>query len=145
MQERARDEVCQVLGDRPPTAADLSALLALARRAGEDGGSYPCAFNAANEIAVAAFLEGRLPFLGIAATVEEVLAEVGDTEVYDIADKSYLLVRAAPGAGGIRAFVNACLHDEPIRAPGEAGLAVQKMLDGVYRSAAAGGREVAIE
>jgi 1-deoxy-D-xylulose-5-phosphate reductoisomerase len=51
-------------------------LLALARRAGEQGGTYPCAFNAANEVAVAAFLDGRLPFLGIAATVEETLAEV---------------------------------------------------------------------
>jgi 1-deoxy-D-xylulose-5-phosphate reductoisomerase len=51
-------------------------LLALARRAGQQGGTFPCAFNAANEVAVAAFLEGRLPFLGIAATVEEVLAEV---------------------------------------------------------------------
>jgi 1-deoxy-D-xylulose-5-phosphate reductoisomerase len=50
-------------------------LLALAREAGERGGTYPCAFNAANEVAVAAFLEGRLPFLGIAATVEEALAE----------------------------------------------------------------------
>ena len=36
-------------------------LLALAREAGERGGTYPCAFNAANEVAVAAFLEGRLP------------------------------------------------------------------------------------
>ena len=35
-------------------------LLALAREAGERGGTYPCAFNAANEVAVAAFLEGRL-------------------------------------------------------------------------------------
>src|SRR5437870_7018783 len=51
-------------------------LLALARRAGELGGTYPCAFNAANEVAVAAFLEGRLPFLGIAETVEETLASV---------------------------------------------------------------------
>ena len=51
-------------------------LLALARRAGEQSGTYPCAFNAANEVAVAAFLEGRLPFLGIAETVEETLASV---------------------------------------------------------------------
>src|SRR5206468_12170599 len=51
-------------------------LLALARRAGEEGGTYPCVFNAANEVAVAAFLEGRLPFLGIAETVEETLASV---------------------------------------------------------------------
>ena len=49
-------------------------LLALAREAGERGGTYPCAYNAANEVAVAAFLEGRLPFLGIAAVVEETLA-----------------------------------------------------------------------
>ena len=38
-------------------------MLALARRAGELGGTYPCAYNAANEVAVAAFLDGRLPFL----------------------------------------------------------------------------------
>jgi 1-deoxy-D-xylulose-5-phosphate reductoisomerase len=49
-------------------------LLALAREAGERGGTYPCAFNAANEVAVAAFLEGRLPFLAIAEAVEETLA-----------------------------------------------------------------------
>ena len=51
-------------------------LLGLARRAGEQGGTYPCAFNAANEVAVAAFLEGRLPFLGVAETVEETLTAV---------------------------------------------------------------------
>src|SRR5439155_1558384 len=49
-------------------------LLAHARSAGERGGTYPCAFNAANEVAVAAFLEGRLPFLGIAEMVADTLA-----------------------------------------------------------------------
>jgi predicted dehydrogenase len=44
----------------------------------------------------------------------------------------------------LRNFAEACLHDKPLRAPGEAGLAVQKILDGVYRSAEAG-REVAID
>jgi len=48
-------------------------LLRLARAAGEDGGTYPCVFNAANEVAVGAFLEGRLPFVGIAEVVEEAL------------------------------------------------------------------------
>jgi 1-deoxy-D-xylulose-5-phosphate reductoisomerase len=48
-------------------------LLALARRAGEQGGTYPCVFNAANEVAVAAFLDGRLPFLGIAEVVADAL------------------------------------------------------------------------
>ena len=49
-------------------------MLELARRAGELGGAYPCAYNAANEVAVAAFLDGRLPFLGIAEVVEETLS-----------------------------------------------------------------------
>jgi len=61
-------------------------LLALARQAGEQGGTYPCAFNAANEVAVAAFLEGRLPFLGIAATVEETLAAVEGAPARDLSE-----------------------------------------------------------
>src|SRR6266487_1187183 len=61
-------------------------LLALARRAGEQGGTHPCAFNAANEVAVAAFLVGRLSFLGIAATVEEALAEVEGAPARDLDD-----------------------------------------------------------
>jgi 1-deoxy-D-xylulose-5-phosphate reductoisomerase len=72
-----------VLGFEPPDLETFP-LLALARRAGEDGGTYPCAFNAANEVAVAAFLEGRLPFLGIAATVEETLAEVDGAPARDL-------------------------------------------------------------
>ena len=47
--------------------------VALARRAGAAGGTAPAVFNAADEEAVAAFLEGRLPFTGIVATVAEVL------------------------------------------------------------------------
>jgi 1-deoxy-D-xylulose-5-phosphate reductoisomerase len=53
---------------------DTFPMLALARRAGELGGTYPCAYNAANEVAVAAFLDGRLPFLAIADVVAETLA-----------------------------------------------------------------------
>ena len=45
-------------------------MLALAREAGERGGTFPCVFNAANEVAVAAFLDGRLPFLAIAEVVD---------------------------------------------------------------------------
>ncbi|MGZ8687540.1 MAG: 1-deoxy-D-xylulose-5-phosphate reductoisomerase [Gaiellaceae bacterium] len=52
---------------------DAFPLLDLARRAGERGGTFPCAYNAANEVAVAAFLEGRIGFLDIAATVEDAL------------------------------------------------------------------------
>jgi 1-deoxy-D-xylulose-5-phosphate reductoisomerase len=74
-----------VLEFEPPDLETFP-LLALARRAGEQGGTYPCAFNAANEVAVAAFLEGRLPFLGIAATVEEALAETDGTPARDLDD-----------------------------------------------------------
>ena len=59
-------------------------LLALAREAGERGGTYPCAYNAANEVAVAAFLDGRLPFLGIADVVERALGSVAGTPARDL-------------------------------------------------------------
>jgi 1-deoxy-D-xylulose-5-phosphate reductoisomerase len=61
-------------------------LLALAREAGEKGGTYPCAFNAANEVAVQAFLEGRIRFLDIASVVEDVLARVEGLPARDIAE-----------------------------------------------------------
>jgi 1-deoxy-D-xylulose-5-phosphate reductoisomerase len=67
-----------------PPDLETFPLLALARRAGEEAGTYPCAFNAANEVAVAAYLEGRLPFLGIAATVEETLAGIDGGPAHDL-------------------------------------------------------------
>jgi 1-deoxy-D-xylulose-5-phosphate reductoisomerase len=48
--------------------------LGLARRAGEVGGTAPCILNAADEVAVAAFLDGLIPFTAIAEVVEETLA-----------------------------------------------------------------------
>jgi 1-deoxy-D-xylulose-5-phosphate reductoisomerase len=65
---------------------DTFSLLGIARQAGERGGTYPCAFNAANEVAVAAFLEGRLPFLEIADAVEEALASVAGAPARDLDD-----------------------------------------------------------
>jgi 1-deoxy-D-xylulose-5-phosphate reductoisomerase len=59
-------------------------LLALARSAGEEEGTAPCVFNAANEVAVAAFLEGRLPFLGIADVVGETLAGADTSAARDL-------------------------------------------------------------
>jgi 1-deoxy-D-xylulose-5-phosphate reductoisomerase len=47
--------------------------LRLAREAMKKGGALPCALNAADEVAVAAFLERRLPFPGIAEVIESVL------------------------------------------------------------------------
>jgi 1-deoxy-D-xylulose-5-phosphate reductoisomerase len=63
---------------------DTFRLLALARDAGERAGTYPCAFNAANEVAVAAFLEGRIGFLDIAALVEDALGHVDGAPAADL-------------------------------------------------------------
>ncbi len=41
---------------------------------------------------------------------EEEVPEVGDTAVYEICDDSIVVVRAAPGADGLKAYHNACLH-----------------------------------
>jgi 1-deoxy-D-xylulose-5-phosphate reductoisomerase len=69
-----------------PPDLETFPLLALARTAGERGGTYPCAFNAANEVAVEAFLAGRLPFLGIAEVVEHTLAATEGAPAFDLAD-----------------------------------------------------------
>jgi 1-deoxy-D-xylulose-5-phosphate reductoisomerase len=59
-----------------PPDLDAFPCLRLAREAGEAGGTAPCVLNAANEVAVHAFLSGRLPFPGIAAVVEGALERV---------------------------------------------------------------------
>ena len=61
-------------------------LLRLAREAGERGGTFPCAFNAANEVAVAAFLDGRIRFPEIARLVEDALAAVDGAPARDITE-----------------------------------------------------------
>jgi 1-deoxy-D-xylulose-5-phosphate reductoisomerase len=50
----------------------------IARAAGERGDRCTCALNAANEIAVRAFLERELPFSGITSVVSDVVAQSGD-------------------------------------------------------------------
>jgi 1-deoxy-D-xylulose-5-phosphate reductoisomerase len=56
--------------------------LRLAREAAEAGGTAPCVLNAANEVAVHAFLGGRLGFLGIADVIEHTLERVGAARVH---------------------------------------------------------------
>jgi 1-deoxy-D-xylulose-5-phosphate reductoisomerase len=53
--------------------------LRLAYEAAESGPAACIALNAADEIAVAAFLKGGIPFLGIPRTIEKVLAETDTT------------------------------------------------------------------
>jgi 1-deoxy-D-xylulose-5-phosphate reductoisomerase len=56
-----------------PVDVETFACLRLAREAAAAGGTAPCVLNAANEVAVHAFLGARLPFLGIAAVIEATL------------------------------------------------------------------------
>ena len=60
--------------------------LRLCREALVAGGAAPCVLNAANEVAVAAFLGRRLGFLDIAAVVEETLAALGHLPVGDLSE-----------------------------------------------------------
>jgi 1-deoxy-D-xylulose-5-phosphate reductoisomerase len=60
--------------------------LRLAREAMKKGGALPCALNAADEVAVAAFLDHRLPFLAIPAVVESILAKTPATKFDSIAE-----------------------------------------------------------
>jgi len=71
------------VGELTFEAIDLDAFpcLGLARAAAEAGGTAPCVLNAANEVAVHAFLEGRLPFNGIAAVIERTLERLPGTPV----------------------------------------------------------------
>ena len=59
-----------------PPDLETFACLRLALEAGKAGGTAPCVLNAADEVAVAAFLEGRIEFTAIAAAIERVLEEM---------------------------------------------------------------------
>ncbi len=65
-----------------PPDPDTFACLRLAREAAEAGGTAPCVLNAANEVAVHAFLAGRLGFLDIAAVIEDALAALGARPIH---------------------------------------------------------------
>jgi 1-deoxy-D-xylulose-5-phosphate reductoisomerase len=62
--------------------AEAFPCLRLAREAAVAGGTAPCVLNAANEIAVHAFLQGRLGFLGIAAVIEGTLDRLPPAPVH---------------------------------------------------------------
>ena len=101
------------LGSLTFEAVDTEAFpcLRLARDAAAAGGTAPCVLNAANEIAVHAFLEGGLGFTGIPAVIETALERLGARRVHSFeslyeADREARAVAAdaidsvlAPGAG----------------------------------------------
>ena len=61
---------------------DTFACLRLAQEAARTGGTAPCTLNAANEVAVHAFLSGRLRFLEIAEVIEETLERVPAGQIH---------------------------------------------------------------
>ncbi len=69
-----------------PVDGETFPLLGLARAAGLRGGTAPCAYNAANEVAVDAFLGGRIGFLEIAETVAGALDQVDGAPARDLDD-----------------------------------------------------------
>jgi 1-deoxy-D-xylulose-5-phosphate reductoisomerase len=80
-----------------PVDEEAFPALRLAREAAMAGGTAPCTLNAANEVAVHAFLAGRLGFLGIAEVIEGVLDRIGSAPLHSW-DSLYEADRAARAA-----------------------------------------------
>ena len=82
---------------------DLEAFpcLALARAAGEAGGTAPCVLNAANEVAVESFLAHELPFLGIPEVVERTLSSVSAKPAATLDELVAVDAEARRVAGGL--------------------------------------------
>jgi 1-deoxy-D-xylulose-5-phosphate reductoisomerase len=66
--------VGQLSFEQPDT--ETFACLRLAREAGEVGGTAPCTLNAADEVAVEAFLDRRIPFTGIPEVIDRTLESI---------------------------------------------------------------------
>jgi 1-deoxy-D-xylulose-5-phosphate reductoisomerase len=86
-------------------APDVNAFpcLRLAREAAEAGGTAPCVLNAANEIAVHAFLAGDLSFTGIARVIESTLSELPAQPVRHFSDLYAADAQAREVARGVAA------------------------------------------
>jgi 1-deoxy-D-xylulose-5-phosphate reductoisomerase len=72
--------------DFEPVPAKKFPCLTLAKHALREGGPLPCALNAADEIAVAAFLDEKLKFTGIAQVIESVLEKMPRSAIHSIDD-----------------------------------------------------------
>jgi 1-deoxy-D-xylulose-5-phosphate reductoisomerase len=69
-----------------PPDVEAFPCLRLAREAAVAGGTAPCVLNAANEVAVGAFLDGELSFLGIAQVIERSLEQLPAEPVRHFSD-----------------------------------------------------------
>ena len=84
-----------------PLDHDRFPAVALAYEMGRRGGTFPAAMNAANEVAVEAFLAGRLGFTGILEVVREVLEKHEDGDPTVLADVLRADSSARAGAEGL--------------------------------------------
>src|SRR5271169_4010303 len=82
-----------------PLDLDVFPCLRLAEEAARRGGTAPCILNAANEVAVHAFLDGRLRFLGISDVIEQTLERL-DSEPIRSFDSLYEADRRARELAG---------------------------------------------
>jgi 1-deoxy-D-xylulose-5-phosphate reductoisomerase len=80
---------------------DTFACLRLAREAGEVGGTAPCVLNAADEVAVEAFLAGRIPFTGIPEVIDRTLEAIPGAPVRDFEALFETDAAARQHAGGL--------------------------------------------
>jgi 1-deoxy-D-xylulose-5-phosphate reductoisomerase len=96
------------VGELSFEAVDLDAFpcLRLAGEAAREGGTAPCVLNAANEVAVHAFLEGRLRFLEISEVIERTLTELGSEPVRSFESLYEADRRARAAAGGMVASLS---------------------------------------
>jgi 1-deoxy-D-xylulose-5-phosphate reductoisomerase len=94
-------EVGSLTFERPDVEA--FPCLRLARQAAEAGGTGPCVMNAANEVAVHAFLRGELSFTGIAQVIESTLAELPAQPVRQFSDLYEADAQAREVARGVAA------------------------------------------
>jgi 1-deoxy-D-xylulose-5-phosphate reductoisomerase len=86
-----------------PPDLDAFPCLRLAREAAETGGTAPCILNAANEVAVHAFLAGDLSFVGIARVIESTLSELPAQPVRHFSDLYSADAQAREVARGVAA------------------------------------------
>jgi 1-deoxy-D-xylulose-5-phosphate reductoisomerase len=94
-------ELGELTFERPDTGT--FACLRLAREAALAGGTAPCVLNAANEVAVHAFLRGELSFTGIARVIESTLAELPARPVRHFSDLYEADTQAREIARGVAA------------------------------------------
>jgi 1-deoxy-D-xylulose-5-phosphate reductoisomerase len=94
-------ELGELTFERPDSGT--FACLRLAREAALAGGTAPCVLNAANEVAVHAFLRGELSFTGIARVIESTLAELPARPVRHFSDLYEADTQAREIARGVAA------------------------------------------